>query len=80
MQIEPKVYLRLVLLEKYVETEDIYLLNHEIGHYLLGCICVLEFKHKVKDWKFDLIQYEKEITDLFNQTVEKYVMLNDLYD
>jgi hypothetical protein len=49
VQIEPKVYLRLVLLEKYVETEDIYLLNHEIGHYLLGCICVLEFKHKVQD-------------------------------
>jgi len=44
-----KVNIKVELKDKSWTTKfNNHLLNHEQGHYLIGCICALEFKKKVE--------------------------------
>jgi hypothetical protein len=45
-----------VLSKSWVANEDLKLLEHEYGHYLIGCLCALEFEKRVN---YELVKPEE---------------------
>ncbi|CAK91824.1 unnamed protein product (macronuclear) [Paramecium tetraurelia] len=55
------------------------LLEHETGHYLIGCLCALEFKQKADKFKYTK-NYRMECTKLFQDTFQYYLQMERQYD
>jgi len=62
------------------EKKSEVLLEHEQGHYYIGCLCAMNFNKRVQETTFSKENYKKEIQDLFNQTLQEYLQLEKLYD
>ncbi|EAR83672.1 secreted protein (macronuclear) [Tetrahymena thermophila SB210] len=62
------------------KTKD--LLHHETGHYIIACLCTLEFKKRVmeKNASFYTSSHAKEITQIFNATMKEFCAMEKLYD
>ncbi|KAL4435270.1 hypothetical protein ABPG74_017362 [Tetrahymena malaccensis] len=62
------------------KTKD--LLHHETGHYIIACLCTLEFKKRVmeKNATFYTSSHAKEITQIFNATMKEFCAMEKLYD
>ncbi|KAL4474211.1 hypothetical protein ABPG72_001750 [Tetrahymena utriculariae] len=62
------------------KTKD--LLHHETGHYIIACLCTLEFKKRVmeKNASFYTSSHAKEITQIFNDTMKEFCDMERLYD
>ena len=56
------------------------LLNHEQGHYDIGCLCAREFKKRVKATKFSVTKYRIELKALFQKTLNEFLELEKTYD
>jgi len=56
------------------------LLEHEQGHYYIGCLCALTFMKRVSSKKFSAANYKAEVQTLFNDTLKEYLKLEKLYD
>jgi len=56
------------------------LLEHEQGHYYIGCLCALTFKKRVKSTTFSKANYGVELKKLFKDTLQEFVQLEKLYD
>jgi hypothetical protein len=55
------------------------LLEHETGHYLIGCLCALSFKKKTNSRIFSP-DYKEEVNLLFNEILQEYTHMERLYD
>jgi len=56
------------------------LLEHEQGHYYIGCLCALVFQKRVKDAIFTKENYHKELREIFQKTFHEYLNLEKKYD
>ncbi|KRX02766.1 hypothetical protein PPERSA_02256 [Pseudocohnilembus persalinus] len=56
-----------------------HLLNHEQGHYLLGCLCALEFEKQCTEKSFSS-NYRQEVNKLFNEILQKWLKIEIDYD
>ena len=56
------------------------LLEHEQGHYYIGCLCALTFKKRVKSTTFSKDNYVIELKKLFKDTLHEFLQLEKLYD
>ena len=63
---------------KHQEYEE--LLEHEQGHYNIGCLCALMFEKRVKRTQFLKETYKEEIKKIFSDTMREYCDLEKLYD
>lgn len=64
----------------WVKRKEDRLLAHERGHYLIGWICALEFKKRVKEARLSQVNHWKEIQKIFQETLEEHLKLEKLYD
>ncbi|CAD8125361.1 unnamed protein product [Paramecium sonneborni] len=55
------------------------LLEHETGHYLIGCLCALDFKYKADKFKYTK-NYRIECTKIFQDTFQFYLQMEKQYD
>ncbi|KRX09437.1 hypothetical protein PPERSA_01637 [Pseudocohnilembus persalinus] len=62
------------------EQIDNELLHHEWGHYLIGCLCALDFKKKCLEQKFHKVLYKNQINNLFKSCLQSYLDLEEKYD
>lgn len=60
------------------KTQD--LLEHEQGHYYIGCLCALTFKKRVRSTTFSKDNYVVELKKLFKDTLQEFCQLEKLYD
>ncbi|EAS03546.1 secreted protein (macronuclear) [Tetrahymena thermophila SB210] len=65
--------------KSWVRKQTDYLLSHEQGHYLIGCLCALDFKQQVLKKRYSA-NYSNEINQIFNQTLKQYSNMEILYD
>lgn len=63
---------------KHHEYEE--LLEHEQGHYNIGCLCALMFEKRVKKTQFLKETYKEEIKKIFSDTMREYCEMEKLYD
>jgi len=56
------------------------LLEHEQGHYYIGCLCALTFKKKANSMIFSEKNYKSEVRRLFDETLEEFIKIEKLYD
>lgn len=57
------------------------LLEHEMGHYLIGCLCALEFLKRVDSSRVPLsYNFAEYVRMVFNSTLREYVKLEKKYD
>lgn len=56
------------------------LLNHEQGHYNIGCLCALTFKKRVQETVFSPNNYRNELTQLFRTTLDEFLEFEKRYD
>jgi len=56
------------------------LLEHEQGHYYIGCLCALTFKKKANSMTFSAKNYKSEVRRLFDETLEEFIKIEKLYD
>jgi len=56
------------------------LLEHEQGHYYIGCLCALTFMKRVSSKTFSAANYKEEVQTIFNETLKEYLKLEKLYD
>lgn len=57
------------------------LLEHELGHYLIGCLCALEFLKRVDSNRVPLsYNFAEYVKMVFNSTLREYVKLEKKYD
>ncbi|CAD8051050.1 unnamed protein product [Paramecium sonneborni] len=71
------------LLEKSWTKSNQYddLLEHETGHYLIGCLCALEFKRKAEQMDFYNTENQKQdIKQLFNNNFKTFLKIEKDYD
>ncbi|CAD8049786.1 unnamed protein product [Paramecium sonneborni] len=71
------------LLEKSWTKSNQYddLLEHETGHYLIGCLCALEFKRQAEQMDFNNIDDQnQEIKSLFNTNFKAFLKIEKDYD
>ncbi len=54
-----------------------HLLNHERGHYLIGCLCALEFLRRLH--REDYLS-ELQVGEVFTRTLKEYLELEVRYD
>ena len=64
----------------WVKRREDKLLSHERGHYLIGWICALEFKKRVKETRLSPLYYATEIRTIFKETLDEYLQWEILYD
>lgn len=60
------------------ESDD--LLRHEQGHYFIGSIFALNFKKKTQEMTFSNINYDKEISQLYETMLDEYLAMEIRYD
>ncbi|KAL4479914.1 hypothetical protein ABPG74_020430 [Tetrahymena malaccensis] len=65
--------------KSWVRKQTDYLLSHEQGHYLIGCLCALDFKQQVLKKRYTA-NYSNEINQIFNQTLKQYSNMEIQYD
>ncbi|CAD8179024.1 unnamed protein product [Paramecium octaurelia] len=65
--------------KSWVKTKWDRLLEHETGHYLIGCLCALDFKQKADKFKYTK-NYRMECTKLFQDTFQFYLQMEKQYD
>ncbi|CAK71135.1 unnamed protein product (macronuclear) [Paramecium tetraurelia] len=71
------------LLEKSWTKSDQYddLLEHETGHYLIGCLCALEFKRKAEQMELSNSENQtQEIKQLFQANFRTFLSIEKDYD
>ena len=56
------------------------LLNHEQGHYNIGCICAMEFKKRLKEAVLTPEKHKEEIKALFDSTLKEFLEFEKRYD
>jgi len=56
------------------------LLEHEQGHYYIGCLCALAFKKRVKEAVLSKTTFKSKIKEIFDQTLEEFLKLEEIYD
>lgn len=56
------------------------LLEHEQGHYYIGCICAMTFKKRVLDADISRENYQAEIEEIFQRTRKEFLELEEQYD
>jgi hypothetical protein len=56
------------------------LLEHEQGHYYIGCLCALMFKKRIRAASFTKANYQDEIKRIFKQTLQEYLTIEKRYD
>lgn len=49
-----------------------HLLFHEQGHYLIGCLCALEFQRKCREYKFSS-NYKQEVDKIFKTNLSNLI-------
>lgn len=64
----------------WVKRKEDRLLAHERGHYLIGWICALEFKKRVKNAKLSKTNHSSEVQKIFQETLDEYLKWEILYD
>lgn len=74
--IEIKVWLKRKSWTKKISS---HLLNHEQGHYIIGCLCALEFKKQATSAKFS-DNYRLEIPRLFEKILRDHILMEKKYD
>lgn len=65
--------------KSWVRYKTEYLLSHEQGHYLIGCLCALDFKKQILKKRLSF-NYSNEITQIFNNTLKHYSKMEIKYD
>ncbi|CAD8052086.1 unnamed protein product [Paramecium sonneborni] len=63
------------------QTSDDELLEHETGHYLIGCLCALEFKRQIEQLgilKSD--NHSSEINSIFQTNLRTFLKIEKDYD
>ncbi|CAK91592.1 unnamed protein product (macronuclear) [Paramecium tetraurelia] len=78
-----KLHVKCKLLEKSwaKSKKDDLLLEHETGHYLIGCLSALEFKRKVEC--SDVMRnnnHQQQIRTIFKQNLREYIQIEKDYD
>lgn len=56
------------------------LLDHEQGHYYIGCLCALTFKKRIKETLFSKNNYQSEINTIFQKTFQEFLAFEKKYD
>lgn len=76
-----KVIINTVLSNKsWVRHQHSLLLDHERGHYLLGCLCALEFKKRVEDRYYTENTVKRDIWLIFKKTLDEFLEIEIQYD
>ena len=57
-----------------------HLLNHEIGHYLIGSLCCLEFLRRLDYNRNSQEKFEDLVLKTFNRTMAEYLDMERKYD
>ncbi|KAL4430453.1 hypothetical protein ABPG74_013303 [Tetrahymena malaccensis] len=65
--------------KSWAKKQNPHLLNHEQGHYILGCFCGLEFKKQMMSYNFT-DNYRFEIPRLFDKILKDHIALEKKYD
>jgi hypothetical protein len=65
--------------KNYVKQKSQALLLHEQGHYIIGCLCALEFERRCHQTKFT-DNYKKEVPRLFFATLKEFSLIEKRYD
>ena len=56
------------------------LLEHEQGHYHIGCLCAMTLNKRVKKANFTKSNYKNEFKEMFKKTLKEFLELEKKYD
>lgn len=65
--------------KSWVKKQSERLLRHESGHYIIGCLCALEFQKKCYKHKFSSSP-SNEVALLFSQILNEFCLTEERYD
>ena len=56
------------------------LLEHEQGHYYIGCLCALNLKKKINSTTFTKVNYKNELQRIYRENMDEFLAMEKRYD